>query len=1632
MTSTQPSLKTLAARHVKALAKCAAAAPLKPTVRRPSMGPGGNSGVARIPSLVQNTKIPTLSTKPIPAAPRLGASTERRVLQTAQSLKPQPQQRAPVPAQPQAPATPAGPLEVPVMSKTGFLGHWAARSQGPSGAEALTPSYVRGDAPWYALAKGVEECLGEDGRGSVKLGSGNGANETALVYPKQAGTSALFKQGFEQRLTANALAPRMLRQWHGMGLRGTRLVDAIKTAAAQYPELGAEFLKLADNDPLKMDPTESPLKTDSPTASNSDTTPKPAPPAPATPKVLAPTQPTPAPAPQPADQVPAGSTKPAPAAPAVETKPTPAPAIGGFKATSGPNGKTVYTPVPAGPRTVYFPVPDSYGRTRMVATYEDPTTGAATKPLADANQALMAGTEKGQGPWRPTIRVGTPQTSDQMAALQKQYPNAEITAPTVEEYADQQARLKAEQARLKAEAQLRLVEQHAPGMDEYTKSVVDWHARAKAYDQVLAEAKALEDPRSFGQRIHAQGNTPGDVAKNWSNAIYRNTLGIFSADTEPKLFDTVYREQELDPDGLRKDQRAYVEAKGYAGGRPAMPQPPKAVVVPGVTGTIDPSRRGNEYRTGEAFSPEQHKEFTAYVAQAKAEGRLKPLTPDATTLTPEDREQIEAQAVRGKPQEWYRLPEELGGGVIAFEPPDPHARVDPNAALAQHVLRRYAEGYGWRDTKNYGAVDAVRPAVSPFELLLPGAGLQTLVRGAGSRTLAFSRARARPARGTPGNPYSLDEAVAAAAKPLTGVQRVRNTAAGLLDPLGAVSNNLYWLGQQSGTLPFLARWAERLSRPFVGVPRYMSGAAGASNFLRGNARGGWMGMIAPLVASGATGSKANEAMSAPFLYPGLVLGMADDALAGNFEAAVRPYTKPLKDLTTHTIQPLDRVIGNAVQNSENWYDPIWKPTEFVGSTLLSGGKGWRKSLDALRQDTTLGAMKALEKGFNDPEYLKELQDLRDGINPGNPNNQNRLSDLLPAIPDWVPVVGGLGYGGQAPQEVRTQRAADALAKIDAKLNAKLNGGKPSGPVEPAPLTDAEFGQFQNDYLRASVSGDPKQAEAVFNSALKRVGNDATKLPMDMLAPPLSHESFPGMTPQQFGQMVDGGLEAGTFQKYTATRDELVALDQQRQAMLAAGKQPDQALETQISEKSKAFQEMHKRVQGRALAHYEATVMKDIREKEEPALEAEWNRLRNAMNASPRLSPQDRAALADLQQRGQDVSKKSLDFVTQRAAVQGGFKTDGTPIRTVGDFLGEMSKMKPVLGPDGSPVIGADGRPVMEPATRSGQELKTRIDHQLLAQIGGVETGEVDAQGRPVLHHIVPPGVGASVMERMDPTEKMLTYAGLGLGLVGILGSMFGFGGAWMPILGLLGGGFGLYKATGGDFGKVMSKDFWSGLFGGSSDAGKGTEEVIGSFADSGAMGLVSLDNLKQVPQYQDLVAGKMPASRAVQYMAALQPHDRARLAAEIKATQPQSPLLRMIGQVDQFEASKRQQQAAQAAVAKARAAVTPDQMSKATDLKSFWKEQKVPVGADGMPDLAAVPNERRAALVALMPPAVRQQAVNELNRVVNDKTMGRGWPVLNQIDKKGTKPGFPLPSEATPQEKEMARQALQMKDLLGG
>jgi len=619
-------------------------------------------------------------------------------------------------------------------------------------------------------------------------------------------------------------------------------------------------------------------------------------------------------------------------------------------------------------------------------------------------------------------------------------------------------------------------------------------------------------------------------------------------------------------------------------------------------------------------------------------------------------------------------------------------------------------------------------------------------------------------------------------------------------------------------------------------------------------------------------------------------------------------------------------------------------------------------------------------------------------------------------------------------------------------------GEPGGPTGPEPVGDDEVARLESDYGNAVVTGNTAGAKAAYDAALAKAGGDPTRLPLRMFAPPLDHTSFEGMDEAQFGQLIDGGAGgAGTYQRYKGLQAEVVELGQKAQALQQAGQPVPPEMWKAYEDKMKQLHEVNKTVQGRAVEHYEQTVLKQTREKDLPAFQGEYERLMGAMKSRPPgtpMSPEDQDALIALRAKGQDISKKYLDHAMRKAAVVGGFKDDGTPIKSVQDFLGEAEKTKPVLGPDGQPltqlVRQPDGsvvrQPLTEPASPIGKEIKARIDQYLLAQVGGIETGQVDDQGRPVLDRHVPLEVGAGIFGKMAPMEKMLTFAGLSLGVVGMMGAMFGFGGAWLPILGLLGAGFGASKMTGGDLGKLFKKDFWM-------DATKSQEqrngEVLNRFADStdnvtGAspVGQVRLDSLKGMPQYADMVAGKLPARQAVQYLAALQPQDRAKFQAELQATQPQSPLLPMIRQVDQFHAARQDDLTAEKATGApptvptspgrppkpGSAPAAPAGVSKATTLQQFAAENGVKMNG-ALPDLTGMKPERMGAMVARMSPPLKAEATRQLDafviKTVREVSNGAitdytgAWKAIEGVAAAPSDPNY-----------DMARQAVSMRKML--
>jgi hypothetical protein len=594
--------------------------------------------------------------------------------------------------------------------------------------------------------------------------------------------------------------------------------------------------------------------------------------------------------------------------------------------------------------------------------------------------------------------------------------------------------------------------------------------------------------------------------------------------------------------------------------------------------------------------------------------------------------------------------------------------------------------------------------------------------------------------------------------------------------------------------------------------------------------------------------------------------------------------------------------------------------------------------------------------------------------------------------------------------------------------------------------------------------------------------------------------FDGMQPQQFGAMIDQGLGAGTFQNYQAAQAEVGRLSQQINQLQAAGQPIPPELQAQYDQKLAPYMEMRKKVQGQALAHYESTVMKDLRENHIPAFQKEYDEIKKLMADRPPGSPLDpdtQARLVGMRERGQAITQKYTDFAMRKAIADGGFKEDGTPIKSVQDFLGEANRTQPVLGAYGKPLMQfvrqPDGtvvqQPVTEPATRIGKEIKARIDSDILQRIQGQQTG-IDAQGRPIMEHQVPPEIGAGIFGNMTSMEKMLTFGGLGLGVVGIMGAMFGFGGAWLPILGLLGAAFGGHKMTGGDFSKLFQKDFWSNAMKSPEARNKEVLTSMGDRVDSftgvSAVGAVGLDSLKQLPQYNDLVAGKLPSRQAVQYLAALQPQDRARFAAELQATQPGSPLLPMIKQVDQFHANRQDElhaikemndpdptpgptpgpvpgptpgpnptpgpvpgpvpgptpdpvpgapgvgpRPAATPVATPKpgpAPRTPVTVSKATNINDFAAEYKIPM-VKGVPDLSGKTLPELGQMVSRMSPDLRRQAVAMLYQQA--KNNNATWDQVKALAREESPPAY---LEGTPQEKadklRAAKKAVELMRLL--
>ena len=158
-------------------------------------------------------------------------------------------------------------------------------------------------------------------------------------------------------------------------------------------------------------------------------------------------------------------------------------------------------------------------------------------------------------------------------------------------------------------------------------------------------------------------------------------------------------------------------------------------------------------------------------------------------------------------------------------------------------------------------------------------------------------------------------------------------------------------------------------------------------------------------------------------------------------------------------------------------------------------------------------------------------------------------------------------------KAKTSARHEALSQLS---EAKLEGpdgagapdasGMPGATAPPGGFTVEDFDKFDGDYQRALVSGDPAQAKAVFDAALKQAGGDASKLPMEMMVRDIDHSMFDGMQPQQFGAMIDQGLGAGTFQNYQAAQAEVGRLSQEINQLQAAGQPIPPELQAQYDQK----------------------------------------------------------------------------------------------------------------------------------------------------------------------------------------------------------------------------------------------------------------------------------------------------------------------------------------------------------------------------------------------------------------------------------------------------------------------------------
>lgn len=832
------------------------------------------------------------------------------------------------------------------------------------------------------------------------------------------------------------------------------------------------------------------------------------------------------------------------------------------------------------------------------------------------------------------------------------------------------------------------------------------------------------------------------------------------------------------------------------------------------------------------------------------------------------------------------------------------------------------------------------------------------------------------------------EAAAPAAAPATRLGTVwnatRHTAATALDPLGVLGRLAVQAGQNSPVLPTLSNILGRATQGLLAIPRYATGSAFWGNLFRGQIGGIGAGFVAPIAAAGVTGSGVDNAFRAPITYLGDWWRSVEDLAGGNprgaADALVGNHAQQALD---HTGRPLNRIMSNVAAGTQSALDPL----KFVGSRFVAGFQNVGNAIVNKRNDRALTPAQAIEQA-------QAQQSPHGGPGIGNPADPNFQYDLF----------------GDNDEAARRQRADAHIAQREARMPGGAPGavsGAPAAAAQPPGLDEAGIDALTAEHDEMIGRGDLAGAEQVRTRMLDAVGGDASKLPVSVALGDLDHTAFPNTTPEQFGAMIDqgDGLGQGTYARYQAAGQEL----ERMRAALPPGADPNSPQGRAFEEKRQQYVQMRQRIQGRATQHYHNAVLRPMLERDMPEIAAGYQDLQARMARGEPVDPAQAAALRD---RASTVVQTFGEHALRQAVTSGVRSADGTPIRTAAEFVQAAGKTRPVVGPDGKPVTrvvdgpnGPQRVPLTEPDGPLAQAVHANVENQLLAMIPGRQV--IDAQGRPSTQQLVDPMVSHTIFERMDDQSRMLSYAGLGLGAIGALGAIFGFGGSWLPILGMLGAGFGLHKATGGDFTQLGQGSFWRGLAGGVTgnrqpqdaatlDAMARPHEALNN---ASPMGQVSLATLQQSPQFAGLVSGQLPAAQTLQTIAAVRPHER----EQLRTLAAQNPNVgRMIDQVNQFEA-QRGQQADQAAAAPAPGApaapgaspaAAPAAAPAAGGLRDYYATLGVRGGNEAELNrnlqtwFARASDQQVRQAVAGMPPAVRQEAQAGLAAKVQE---AGGW-----------------------------------------